>query len=958
MSVPPASPLNFSRLRTLARVCAVVPIVAGLVVLLGWWTGELWLSGLVPGVVPMKANTALCGTLMGAGLLLLTLSSPWPKRRLVIRILSGLVFVLAGLTLLQYPTGHDFGTDQWLVRDPAAATPPGRMAAATSAGFVLAAAALGLLTFRAARCRWVGQTLALLAGFNGLLAFVGFFYGATELVDVTVRIGTSADMGVHIAAIFMLLSTGLMLAQPNSGLIATFTSRNLGGLVARRALPFAIVLPLWLGWLLLRGEDEGWSHTRFGLALFAVGNALLFSTILWLTARWLNRADMTRRRALSRAESASRQTRVAHDQLRQRETLMHLALSSANAGTWYWRRDDKRTRGSNLWLELYGFPPGSEPTDAETSERVFPADRPRLRAAAERAFAELTTFAEDYRVVLPDGTLRWLSARGRAHNENGWMQMEGVTFDITPQKQAEQALKESEARFRQLAENIDSVFWIMDPRTEDILYVSPAYDRVWGQPGHELLNSPQLWLDAVHHTDRDRVLRSAIERLPLGTFDETYRIVRPDGSVRWIHDRSFPIRDESGTIYRVVGTATDITAHRELEEQYRHAQKMEAMGTLAGGIAHDFNNILAAINGYTELAKQEARPDQTVLQEHLTAVSDAGQRATDLVRQILTFSRREQHHLEVLRLGPVVREALKLLRASLPATIDFDVSLGTGLPLVRADPTQIHQVLMNLGTNAWHAMRDRPGRLTVKLEGYTVADSAAAGVERPPVRPGRYVRMIVSDTGHGMSRETLARIFEPFFTTKAPGEGTGLGLSVVHGIMDSHGGAVTVKSQPGRGTTFFLYFPAVPMAQITEQPAASTTPVGNGERVMVLDDEAALAILSRKALLSLGYTAEAFTNAGEALEKIRHEPDAFQVVVTDYAMTGMTGIDFARAVHRQRRDLPVVLVSGQGSIDPVQMRAGDICELVTKPHTIATLGAAVHRALSWRPAEPPSSGER
>jgi len=271
-----------------------------------------------------------------------------------------------------------------------------------------------------------------------------------------------------------------------------------------------------------------------------------------------------------------------------------------------------------------------------------------------------------------------------------------------------------------------------------------------------------------------------------------------DGTRGWFDMRSQPVPEG------IFVLSIDVTERKDAERALRQAQKMEAIGTLAGGIAHDFNNVLAAIRGYAELAKKEAvRP---IVVEHLNALLSGSDRAIDLVRQMLAFSRRQELERKPVQLRPVVEEALKLLRATIPATIAFETSFAFALPDVLADTTQLHQIVMNLGTNAAHAMKGRPGKLTVNLEASAVDAELASRL--PGLRPGAYVRLSVSDTGQGMDRATLDRIFEPFFTTKAPGEGTGLGLAVVHGIMQSHEGAVGVYSRSGEGTTFHLYFPA------------------------------------------------------------------------------------------------------------------------------------------------------
>jgi len=387
---------------------------------------------------------------------------------------------------------------------------------------------------------------------------------------------------------------------------------------------------------------------------------------------------------------------------------------------------------------------------------------------------------------------------------------------------------------------------------------------------------------------------------------------------------------------------------QQIEGQFRQAQKMEAIGTLAGGIAHDFNNILAAINGYTEMAKRRVANDP-VLIRYLDAVFQGGNRAVALVKQILTFSRRDEtHERKPVELGKVVAEPLKLLRASIPSNIEFDVSLDPNLPSVLADATQVHQIVMNLCTNASHAMKDRPGRLGVRLENFSV-DKLLAGAN-VDLQVGPYVRLSVSDTGHGMSKETIQRIFEPFFTTKGPGEGTGLGLSVVHGIMQSHGGAITVYSQPGEGTVFHLYFPVTTESSRETATVMEEPPAGHGKRILFVDDELPLALLGQSMLEELGYVVEPRGSVADALAVVRANPAAFDLVITDLTMPTMLGTDFARELLQLRPNLPIILTTGYtANLTPERVRDLGIRELLLKPHTIQSLGLAVHRVLNSQP---------
>jgi CheY-like chemotaxis protein len=326
----------------------------------------------------------------------------------------------------------------------------------------------------------------------------------------------------------------------------------------------------------------------------------------------------------------------------------------------------------------------------------------------------------------------------------------------------------------------------------------------------------------------------------------------------------------------------------------------------------------------------------------------AGNRATALVRQILAFSRQEQLQRATVALRPIVEESLKLLRAAIPATIQIDQSLAADVPTVLADSTQIHQILMNLGTNAWHAMRESPGRLEVKLEKWVV--DAVYAAAQPRLRPGVYARISISDTGCGMDRATLQRIFDPFFTTKPAGEGTGLGLAVVHGIMQSHEGAVTVYSQPGEGTVFHLYFPAYAGIAVAAAGEEEPVPHGQGEEILFVDDETLLVEMGRQILVGLGYQVEVATLPTIALALVRSEPQRFALVITDQTMPGMTGMELASQLRQIRPDLPMLLMTGYGmALTPERVQAAGIHQLLLKPATIHALGAAVYSALSARP---------
>jgi signal transduction histidine kinase/CheY-like chemotaxis protein len=384
-----------------------------------------------------------------------------------------------------------------------------------------------------------------------------------------------------------------------------------------------------------------------------------------------------------------------------------------------------------------------------------------------------------------------------------------------------------------------------------------------------------------------------------------------------------------------------------LQAQLVEAQKMEALGTLAGGIAHDFNNILMGILGNVEMAHDDLEPWHPAA-NHLTEIRRAAHRARDLVQRILTFGRKREPIRRAISMKTVIDDLVLLLRASLPSTIELVVEHGDMPVVVDADASQVHQVLMNLASNAAHAIGHRPGRIVIR-DG--VVDTARHPVRTQPALPeGHYVRVSVSDTGVGMDRETLGRIFEPFFTTKAPGEGTGLGLAVAHGIMQEHHGAITASSAPNEGTRFDLYFPLLERP-VPADPADRALPKGSGQHVLLVDDESSIVRVTSRMLERLGYRVSAFESAPRAIEALEASPDDYQVVVSDLTMPEMTGFDLAERIRQIRPGIPILLTSGHPELtdDP---RVALVDEVLTKPYPTSTLARAVHRLVFPEAAAP------
>jgi PAS domain S-box-containing protein len=455
-----------------------------------------------------------------------------------------------------------------------------------------------------------------------------------------------------------------------------------------------------------------------------------------------------------------------------------------------------------------------------------------------------------------------------------------VVRDISRRQEAEQALRASEARFRQLAENIDEVFWITDPTQSRVLYVSPAYERVWGRTCESLYAAPPTWRDAIHPQDRARVILATGERQALGTYREEYRILRPDGSERWVRDRAFPVRDADGALQRIVGIAEDITEQRKIQERFLRAQRMEAIGTLASGIAHDLNNILGPLLMVPALLREYAKSDRE--RQLLDVVARGAQRSSEIVRQLLTFSRGSGGERVSVQFRPLFKEMTAFMKATFPGNIIVEQRAARDLRPVLGDPTQLQQVLMNLCVNARDAM-PHGGKLSLAAKNVELSEAGAR--EHPPAKPGPYVTVTITDTGEGIDPEIVGRIFEPFFTTKPANKGTGLGLSTAQGIVRSHQGFISVVSKPGLGTSFTLYIPAAAVvSEPVAAPATDAPPRGQGELILVVDDEASLVTTTRLILEWNGYRVVTASNGGAAIAVFLEHREKVRVVLTDVSM--------------------------------------------------------------------------
>ena len=380
---------------------------------------------------------------------------------------------------------------------------------------------------------------------------------------------------------------------------------------------------------------------------------------------------------------------------------------------------------------------------------------------------------------------------------------------------------------------------------------------------------------------------------------------------------------------------------KKLEEELQQAQKMEAIGTLAGGIAHDFNNVLYSIIGYTELTMDDV-PEGSLAQKNLTEVLKGALRAKDMVRQILAFSRKDDIQKKPVKIQPVVKEALKLLRASIPTTIEIRQSIDEDCGPVLAASTQIHQVVMNLATNAYQAMQEKGGFLELTL----MEEEIGSDDSNPDLHPGRYLKLTVSDTGHGMNSVVLKKIFDPYFSTKGPGEGTGMGLAVVHGIVKSHGGNITVYSKLGEGTIFHVYLPLIEAGPVEPKTVpAEPTPTGT-EHILFVDDEEPIVRMMQQILERLGYQVTSRTSSVEALEAFKAKPDEYDLVITDMTMPNMTGVELAPRLREIRSDIPIIMCTGfSETIDEDRAKNMGIPAYIMKPFLIDEIAKTIRKVL-------------
>ncbi|MBI3653082.1 MAG: PAS domain S-box protein [Acidobacteria bacterium] len=787
-----------SRYKIYARHAAVVVIVLGGVVALGWVFNLALFKSLSPGLVSMKFNTALCFILCGLALYLLTRETTGPRALVLVRA-GALLAALIGLsTIVEYLTGREFNIDQWVFRDLDATqtSHPGRMAPLT--GFSFLALGLALLLLERRRY-WPAQAFALVVSLISLLSFSGYLYGVKSLY----QIGYFTPMALHTVLGFSLLSFSILFANSEQAFLAIITSDTVGGVMARRMIPAAIFIPLAIGWVGLLGLRLRVYEVEFGVAALVLSAVVLHCLMIFWNARSLHLADGKRQHA----EAASRQSE------------------------------------------------------------------------------------EKYRSIF----------------ENA---IEGI-FQSLPNGQV---ITANPALARMLG--YDS---------------SDALLLAFTNPSHTHLVDPTL---------REELFDRLAAHGAVQGFEAQLQC--QDGKKIWVLISAHEIYDAEGELLSLEGIIEDITARKNLEEQLRQSQKMEAIGRLAGGIAHDFNNLLTAILGYSELIRSALEP-QHPMRLQVEEIDKAGRRAAALTNQLLAFSRKQILQPRVLNLNTVINDMQKMLQRVIGEDIELSIHLDTALHHVRADVGQLEQVLLNLLVNARDAM---PRGGTILLETRNTSVDEAYASQHLEAHPGNYVMLAISDPGIGMDSATLAQIFEPFFTTKEVGKGTGLGLSTVFGIIKQSQGYIQVYSEPGTGTSFKIYLPAVPAAALLPEvevlPLASLT---GWETVLLIEDDEMVRKLAHRILTLSGYQALVAVNAEEAFSLCQQHAETIHLILSDVVMPKMSGPELVGCLLAMRPDSKVLYMSGYTTHRVLQQGLLESTPFIQKPFTPDSLQRKLREVL-------------
>jgi len=605
---------------------------------------------------------------------------------------------------------------------------------------------------------------------------------------------------------------------------------------------------------------------------------------------------------------------------------------------------------NKTFTEVFGYTMEDIPDGKAWFQLAYPKPEYRREAVSfwksdlanlEKGMVSLRVF----RVKCKDGSFRDIIFRPIAMEGDQWFI---IYEDITKRKQAEEEVYKAKEYLEKVFHSVTDSIIVTDMNTH-VVTCNDASEKIFGYMKKELVGKSIKIFFPDQKAFKDMISESKRKIRELGYFEGEAMLRHKKGHMVTIAFKTSMLKSTSKKAMGIIWVGRDITeqkkaelAKERLETSLHQAQKMQAIGTLAGGIAHDFNNILSVILGYIELSL-ETIPGVSPIRSNMDEVIEACKRGKDLVRQILTFSRKVELERKPVKIQPILNEAIRFMRASLPSTIEIRQKIDPECGIVMANPTQIHQIIMNLCSNAYHSMRASGGTLEITLEEVKTDQNLKRLFQ--DIKDGSYLRLTVRDTGHGIEKSNLERIFDPFFTTKPPGEGSGMGLSTVHGIVQAHEGKITVESEIGKGTLFHIYFPCLGREITTKEFKSEAIPKGQ-ERILFVDDEPSLVNTAKIILERYGYKVTAVTNTIEALEIFHGDPDAFDLVITDQTLPSMTGANLATQLRLIRPTIPIILTSGYSEvITPEKAREIGICEYIMKPFFARDLAKIIRRVL-------------
>jgi PAS domain S-box-containing protein len=630
-------------------------------------------------------------------------------------------------------------------------------------------------------------------------------------------------------------------------------------------------------------------------------------------------------------------------ELEEANTNFAKAQELGKVGNWEYNVRTYETSGSPEAKKIFGFDVDSVSFTTESIKSCIP-DAERVHQAMVNLIEKNIPYNLEFDIITRDRgerrTITSLAEVDRDESGNA-LRVLGIIQDITAHRMAE---NNYQTLFREMLEGFASHEIICDdngvPVNFRFLTVNPSFERMTGLESEKIVG--RTVLEVLPNTEN--YLIETFGRVAL-TGEHAHFEMYSTQFQKHIEITAFrPAPNQFACVLTDITERKTADREREfLQSQLIQAQKMEAIGTLAGGIAHDFNNILGAILGYAEMVREDCSPGSLAARD-LDQILAAGNRAKDLVKQILAFSRQTETKKINIQPALIVKETIKLLRASIPTTIAINQDIDMESDHILADPTQIHQILMNLGTNAFHAMEKNGGTLSISLNNEIVNHKDL--LAEPSVRPGRFVRLMIADTGTGIKPELLEKIFEPYFTTKETGKGTGMGLAITHGIVKNYGGFITCESRINQGTVFCINLPSSDERSSPDAGVAESISAG-GEHILLIDDEQMLAELGQTMLERLGYTVTVRMGSLDALATFESQPDAFDLVITDQTMPGITGVDMARRMLQIRPDLPVILCTGHSSIElEEEVASANIKGFALKPLSIKGITALIRKVLN------------